>query len=138
MKFIPKQGSSVLSVTEGSVFEKTGEILLESRKIWSRGKSKNNEEKSENLKMKKLWPPCFELRLSSPAESIELIRRVRVRCGAPWLESIGEFGQNLETVKAHNSIITEFGSLKSGLIGFLVKFTSEDTPQILKFHELNN
>lgn len=64
-------------------------------------------------------------------------------CGAPretvaqWNESTGEVGQNLETLKAHDSSITELGSLRSGLIGFLVKFTSDSTPQTLKFYDIN-
>ena len=62
---------------------------------------------------------------------------VRELANARWSASIGEVWQNLETVKAHNAIITKFGSLESGPIGFIVKLTSEGAPQTLKYHEIN-
>ena len=43
---------------------------------------------------------------------------------AQWIESMEKVGQNLETLKAYNSVYTKFSGSESGSIGFLVKFSS--------------
>ena len=57
--------------------------------------------------------------------------------GAQWIESMGEVGQNLDTLKAYNSVHTQFWDSISGPIGFLVKFSSRSTPRNLKCDEIN-
>ena len=44
------------------------------------------------------------------------------RTGTQWIESIGEVGQNLETLRAYNSVHTQFWGSKSGSVDFPVKF----------------
>ena len=56
--------------------------------------------------------------------------------GAQWIESIGEIGQNLETLKAYNSGYTEFWGSECGFIGFLVKFSFKNTPWNEKCDEI--
>ena len=54
----------------------------------------------------------------------ELAMTNRLTADAQWDESMWGVGQNLETLKAHNFIITKCRGLKSGPIGFLEKITS--------------
>ena len=71
-------------------------------------------------------------------KSIAVSKRTSAHCyvtgrGVPpslaqWIESMREVGQNLETLKAHNSVYMKLRGFKSGFTGFLVKFSSERTP----------
>ena len=54
--------------------------------------------------------------------------RIKGFGAAQWFESIGEVGQNLETLNAYNSVYSKHEGSESGSIGLLVKFCSISTP----------